>query len=168
MGLFKVSFGSGGGRLFVHRLEKGLDVGGVDVGQDRLVAGREDEPRGEDPLQPQHVGAHLSGRAVHEQVLGIDAAEEGAAVAEVGLQPLGLHLLRTGLDGVDHVDPQIEQLADDRVDRPARVVYDLQTVALGLVDEPFRPWKDVFAQLLGGDEQAVLAAEVVPINTASR
>ena len=58
------------------------------------------------------------------------AAPERDVRAEVALEPLGLHVLRGDLDGVDDVDAGLDQVGQELVDRAARVQERLHLAVL--------------------------------------
>jgi len=58
-----------------------------------------------------------------ERILLIDGAPKAQAVAEFFLQPGGIHAGR--LDGIEDVQPDLDQLRDNREDVPIGVIGDL-------------------------------------------
>ena len=78
---------------------------------------------------PSHLGADVVRRALRHHRLRVDRAPEAEPVAESGLQRRGVHVRRRHLDGVQHVDADLDQIVDQLDDRTAGVVSSLAPVS---------------------------------------
>ena len=64
-------------------------------------------------VEASHLGLDAGRRCAGQQVLHVDAAVEAEPIAELELEVLRLHLGAGGLDGIEHVHAQPDQLVDE-------------------------------------------------------
>ena len=70
------------------------------------------------------------------------------------------------LDGVEDVEPQVDQVADDRHDIPARMVKDRKAMALGRAVDPHQAGLQETSPMLGRHEHAALRTVIVAYGNA--
>jgi hypothetical protein len=133
----------------------GHDV--VDLVEDESAAGGE----GLDPAPD--VIPDLLRRPLRKDALGVAAAPPEAQVAtELPLHPGRVHAAGAGLDGIDDLDPDLDEVGQDGRDRAAGVEEDAQArLAPDLVIEDLLARLEDLAVEAGRDLQGVLGPEVV-------
>ena len=98
------------------------------------MAGRQDiaPARAQDAQVVGHFLAHLSHGPKWQGVLVVNRAVEYQLVAEIRLQAFPLHPARAPLDRVEHIDPGLDHIGDNR---PAVAVVVVENVSPGLVSQ---------------------------------
>ena len=146
----------------VFRRDVGLDV--VDLVEHVTAVGAE----GRDPLLD--VLADFLRRGTAQDGLGIAAAApEDQAVAELALEPGRLHVGGRGLHRVENVDPRLDEMRQQVVDRAARVQKDLPGgVGVDPVAQLLIVRLEHFGPQFRPDELAPLRAAVVGGNAPGK
>jgi alpha-L-rhamnosidase len=157
--LTQPSTSSAGARGFDHRedvLERraGLDVmaGAADVA--RL-------PRTQGAKAVTDLGAHLLGCPAGKDRLVVHAAVEDHAVAELLLEFAHVHSRAGMLDRVEDIHPAVEDRLQKGPRRAVGVVEHLEAVGVDELAPAREPGLEVPPPLLGGDQQRLLACDVV-------
>ena len=106
---------------------------------------------------------HLLGGTERQYALGVAACSpEGETVAEFSLRTFWLHIRRGELDGIQRVDPVVDEILHEGVHGAAGVEKELRVCfLLDARVEPFLPGLDQLSVQIGGEEWAGLGAYVV-------
>ena len=102
------------------------------------------------------------GRSEGEGALDRDPSLERERIPEVRLEGPRVHVLCFGLEGLEHVQAAVQHEGYELSYGAACVVHDLNPVAVGQFYIPPEPLHQELLPHRGGDEGALLGAEVVP------
>ena len=112
--------------------------------------------------QPARLPVHVLRRSVRQEALRVHPAHERKAPAEFPLQLQRVHARAVALHWVENVQPDLDQVRDDRGDGPARVVRHPQAARLADSENPVQPRPDTLTPAAGTHHHALLTTDVVP------